>query len=257
MNFSKALEIMKKGGKITRKGIWGEYLYKCELMNIICISNQFAPYRLTNGDLFAEDWEEIKDIPEVKILTKEYVICPHCENEEDVPKKGQIISCGECCHEMKVMGEDTKKTLDEFTEYIKGYYESRNLNLVTYTPIVNTISTIKYANTYSNPLLYRIYRDEDFIADLHCYSYIENPSLTKKHVFRGINGNEIASYSDKYIVKQVKEDTTTKLKTSPLIKEFKVKCTNCTEYTNLDSKRDHIGDEILCHHCGERFIISL
>lgn len=74
LNFGQAIEVLKRGGKVKRKG-WGGYWYIQDvtlhdmypdterIQNLIVASlkdGSYAPAQAYQGDLLAEDWEIVE-----------------------------------------------------------------------------------------------------------------------------------------------------------------------------------------------------
>lgn len=64
MDFSKALEALKAGKKVTRPVFNGKSLTKCKLLDVFEFEWEIKEYKLSCCDVLANDWEIVEDIPE-------------------------------------------------------------------------------------------------------------------------------------------------------------------------------------------------
>ena len=61
MNFSKALEAMKEGKKVTRPTFNGKTLIKSPLLDVLEFEWEIKEYKLSYCDIIADDWEIIDE----------------------------------------------------------------------------------------------------------------------------------------------------------------------------------------------------
>lgn len=90
MKFYEVQPALEAGKKITHHNLRGKFIsIEKEEANIfgktlvLTISDHLRKfgYSLDTFDLFADDWEIIEDIPEVKLRVTEYFICPSCQHK--------------------------------------------------------------------------------------------------------------------------------------------------------------------------------
>jgi len=118
MDFSKALEALKAGKKVTRPVFNGKSLTKCKLLDVFEFEYEIKEYKLSCCDVLAEDWVIIEDIPEIKLFrSKEIRLeCPKCgrESEQIVyqeDKKETIHECRYCGQKYRFSNLDEMKQM--------------------------------------------------------------------------------------------------------------------------------------------------
>lgn len=126
MKFYEVQKALEEGKKIRRKGMSKNEYFKLDteiystltigtLVRVDCIPIRcINKYRLTDDDLFADDWEIIEDIPEVKLEYKPYFRCPTCDFDNTnfaYYKAGW--TCKKCGQVVKLIEPGNKKSFED------------------------------------------------------------------------------------------------------------------------------------------------
>ena len=127
MNFSEALEEIKRGEKVTRKE-WHDYTYLYINKNNVIFRDEAYKHDedvkniIDSKDLLADDWKIVIDMPKVgdivKVRSKRYGIITNCHGERyDV-----MLGDGQCfemdSYDFELIGRNKKNKLDIIFENI-------------------------------------------------------------------------------------------------------------------------------------------